>query len=140
MEQGDATDGGPERVQARSLKRPCAGRASRRSTAEEGSCELRHGATNSITQANPHRPFSAEEVNKRDGLTRYLDRWSEDALIEEVLLPLFRQLGFQRITAAGHKDKALEYGKDVWMRYALPTQHVIYFGIQAKKGKLDAAG
>lgn len=61
-------------------------------------------------------------------------------MIEEVLLPLFRQLGFHRITAAGHKDKALEYGKDVWMKYVLPTQHVLYFGIQAKKGKLDASG
>lgn len=47
---------------------------------------------------------------------------------------------FHRITAAGHKDKALEYGKDVWMKYILPTQHVLYFGIQAKKGKLDASG
>jgi hypothetical protein len=57
-----------------------------------------------------------------------------------VLLPLFRQLGFHRITAAGHKDKQLEYGKDVWMKYTLPTQHVLYFGMQVKKGKLDAAG
>ena len=61
-------------------------------------------------------------------------------MIREVLLPLFRQLGYHRITATGHKDKALEYGKDVWMRFVLPTQHVLYFGIQAKKGKLDAAG
>jgi hypothetical protein len=61
-------------------------------------------------------------------------------LIEEVLLPLFRQLGFHRVTAAGHKDKALEYGKDLWMKFTLPTQHVLYFGIQAKKGKLDASG
>jgi hypothetical protein len=65
---------------------------------------------------------------------------SEDELIEEVLLPLFRQLGFHRVTAVGHKDKALEYGKDVWMKYTLPTLHVLYFGIQAKKGKLDSAG
>ena len=57
-----------------------------------------------------------------------------------MLLPLFRQLGFHRITAAGHKDKQLEYGKDVWMKYTLPTQHVLYFGMQVKKGKLDAAG
>lgn len=55
-------------------------------------------------------------------------------------MPLFRQLGFHRITAAGHKDKALEYGKDIWMRYTLLTQHVIYFGLQAKRAKLDAAG
>ena len=26
------------------------------------------------------------------------------------------------------------------MRYVLPTQHVLYFGLQVKKGKLDAAG
>jgi hypothetical protein len=51
-----------------------------------------------------------------------------------------RQLGFHRITAAGHKDKALEYGKDIWMKYKLPTMHTLYFGIRAKKDKLDAAG
>jgi hypothetical protein len=73
-------------------------------------------------------------------LSHFLDSCSEDNLTEKVLLPLFRQLGFQRISAAGHKDKALEYGKDVWMRLVLLTQHVLYFGLQAKKGKLDAAG
>ena len=55
------------------------------------------------------------------------------------IVALFRQLGFHRVTAAGHKDKVLEYGKDVWMKFTL-TQHFIYFGIQAKKGKLDASG
>jgi hypothetical protein len=79
-------------------------------------------------------------LERRERLSAHLDACSEDELIGEVLLPLFRQLGFQRITAAGHKDKALEYGKDVWMRFMLPTQHSLYFGIQAKKGKLDAAG
>jgi hypothetical protein len=110
--------------------------------AEDKKCYLRHIATNTIAtaHANPHRPFSAAELKRRDQLIIYLDEASEDELIEEVLLPLFRQLGFHRITAAGHKDKALEYGKDVWMKYILPTQHVLYFGIQAKKGKLDAAG
>lgn len=106
-------------------------------------CYLRHRATNStapMTKANPHRPLSSAEAEKRQQLSQYLDVLSEDELIEEVLLPLFRQLGFHRITAAGHKDKALEYGKDIWMRFQLPTQHFLYFGIQAKKGKLDAAG
>lgn len=59
------------------------------------------------------------ELERRDQLTTYLNKCSEDELIEELLLPLFRQLGFHRITAAGHKDKALEYGKDVWMKYTL---------------------
>lgn len=109
---------------------------------EDGHCYLRHVGTDTVTilQSNPHRPLSAVEVKRRTDLASYLDGCSEDKLIEEVLLPLFRQLGFHRITAAGHKDKALEYGKDLWMRYTLPTQHVLYFGIQAKKGKLDASG
>jgi hypothetical protein len=37
-------------------------------------------------------------------------------------------------------DIRIEYGKDVWMKYTLPTLHVLYFGIQAKKGKLDSYG
>jgi len=108
---------------------------------ENGLAQIRHIATNTIAQmANPHRPFTPSEVERRDQLLAYLGACSEDELIEEVLLPLFRQLGFHRITAAGHKDKALEYGKDVWMKYTLPTLHVLYFGIQAKKGKLDSSG
>ncbi|MCJ1675675.1 hypothetical protein MT355_20605 [Rathayibacter sp. VKM Ac-2929] len=109
---------------------------------EDDHCHLRHLGTQIVTvlAANPHRPFSRAERERRQLLASYLDQCSEDNLIEEVLLPMFRQLGYHRITAAGHKDKALEYGKDVWMRYILPTQHVLYFGIQAKKGKLDAAG
>lgn len=87
----------------------------------------------------PHRPFSKAERGRRQ-LLAYLDQCSEDDLIEEVLLPLFRQVGSHRITAAGHKDKALEYGKDIWIRYTLPTQHILYFGIQAKKGELDTSG
>lgn len=110
--------------------------------ADDNRCYIRHLGTNAVAAAspNPHRPFSPIELERREALASYLDTVSEDELIEEVMLPLFRQLGFHRITAAGHTDKALEYGKDVWMRYTLPTQHVLYFGIQAKRGKLDAAG
>lgn len=109
---------------------------------EDRHCYLRHLGSDTVTllQANPHRPFTTAENQRRTNLSAYLDRCSEDDLIEEVLLPLFRQLGFHRITAAGHKDKALEYGKDIWMRYTLPTQHRLYFGIQVKKGKLDSSG
>ncbi|GAA2084711.1 hypothetical protein GCM10009801_46040 [Streptomyces albiaxialis] len=110
--------------------------------AHDRKCYLRHVATNTVaaSQPNPHRPFSAAEMERREQLLVYLQACTEDELIEEVLLPLFRQLGFHRITAAGHKDKSLEYGKDVWMKYVLPTRHVLYFGIQAKKGKLDSSG
>lgn len=108
---------------------------------DNGIGQLRHIATNTVAEmANPHRPLTTAELERKDQLTAYLDKCSEDELIEEVLLSLFRQLGFHRVTAAGHKDKALEYGKDVWMKFTLPTLHVLYFGIQVKKGKLDAAG
>jgi len=108
---------------------------------EDDMLYVRHIGTKIVsTAANPHRPFTPNELKRRERLVEYLDNCSEDELIADVLLPLFRQLGFHRITSAGHKDKALEYGKDIWMRYVLPTQHVLYFGIQAKKGKLDASG
>ena len=108
---------------------------------EEQTLQVRHTGSKTVSTAtNPHRPLTPKETERKRQLNAYLDECSEDDLIEEILLPLFRQLGFHRLTAAGHADKALEYGKDVWMRFVLPTQHVLYFGIQAKKGKLDSAG
>lgn len=89
---------------------------------------------------NPHRTFTEQEAKRKQTLLAYLKDASEDNLIEEILLPLFRQMGFHRITSIGHKDKALEYGKDIWMKYTLPTQHILYFGIQVKKGKIDSSG
>jgi len=110
--------------------------------AEDRKCYLKHVASQKILKpsGNPHRPFTAAESKRRDTLISYLNNCSEDELIEDILLPLFRQLGFYRITAAGHKDKSLEYGKDIWMKFMLPSQHMLYFGIQVKKGKLDASG
>lgn len=106
-----------------------------------GNGHLRHISTNTLAEiANPHRPLTPQESQRKAQLIGFLEECSEDELIEVVLLPLFRQLGFHRVTATGHKDKALEYGKDVWMKFTLPTLHVLYFGIQAKKGKLDSSG
>jgi hypothetical protein len=98
---------------------------------EDQHCYLRHIGTNIVVQAPPnsHRHFTVLEQTKRVQLAAYLGKISEDELIGDVLLPLFRQLGFHRVTVAGHKDKALEYGKDLWMKYTLPTTHVLYFGI-----------
>jgi hypothetical protein len=109
---------------------------------EDHQCYLRHIGTNTVVQQspNPHRHFTVLEQKKRAQLATYLGKISEDELIGDVLLPLFRQLGFHRVTVAGHKDKALEYGKDLWMKYTLPTTHVLYFGIQAKKDKIDSSG
>ena len=110
--------------------------------AEDKICYLRHIGTKKVAgvATSPHRPLSAAEVLRRQQLAAYLNMCSEDELIGDLLVPMFRHIGFHRIMARDHKDKALEYGKDVWMRFRLPTQHYLYFGIQAKKGKLDAAG
>lgn len=108
---------------------------------EDSILHVRHTGTKTLSEvANTHRPLTPSEIKKREDLDGYLNKCSEDELIEEILLPLFRQLGYHRITAVGHKDKSLEYGKDMWMRYTLPTEHILYFGIQVKKGKLDSAG
>lgn len=142
LDKSDAQKGDPDRSKALATLNTILAREGWEAFYDEhGYGQLRHAATNTIAQmANPHRPMTPAELQRREKLTAHLDKCSEDELIEEVLLPLFRQLGFHRITAAGHKDKALEYGKDMWMKYTLPTLHVLYFGIQAKKGKLDSAG
>ncbi|MFJ8073821.1 hypothetical protein ACIQ7Q_07760 [Streptomyces sp. NPDC096176] len=143
MDPDDANNEGDTRSNALAdLNRTLAREGMEAFYADDKQCYLRNSSTNTILMPspNPHRPFSTAEMERREKLAAYLDSASEDELIEEVLLPLFRQLGYHRITAAGHRDKALEYGKDVWMRYTLPSQHVIYFGLQAKKGKLDASG
>jgi hypothetical protein len=143
MDQEDANNEDPDRASALAMLNASLAREGFEAFyADDRQCYLRHIRTNTVAVAgpNPHRPFSAAELKRREQLLAYLEAASEDALIEEVLLPLFRQLGFHRITAAGHKDKHLEYGKDVWMKFILPTQHVLYFGMQVKKGKLDASG
>lgn len=142
MDKSDVIDGDPERELALACLNVPLGREGYAAYyGDDNLLYVHHVETKTLCIAlNPHRPFTPNERKRRVALEGFLDTCSEDQLIEEILLPLFRQLGFHRITSAGHRDKALEYGKDIWMRYVLPTQHVIYFGIQAKKGKLDAAG
>jgi hypothetical protein len=142
MDRAEAEEGDEDRSQAlAALNVPLMREGYEAYYADDRVLHVRHIASNTISvHTNPHRPLTTAEAKRRDQLAAYLDKCTEDDLINEVLVPMFRQLGFHRITAAGHKDKALEYGKDVWMRYTLPTQHFLYFGIQAKKGKLDAAG
>ena len=143
MDQGDAQNEPANRPKALEMLNAALARENLEAFfGEDRICYLRHTGTSQTLspQVNPHRPLSVDELTRRDRLEAFLETCSEDQLIEDVLVPLFRQLGFHRISVSGHKDKALEYGKDLWMRYVLPTQHVLYFGLQAKKGKLDAAG
>lgn len=86
------------------------------------------------------RPLSASELIRKREIEAFLENASEDDLIEKLLVPLFRQLGFLRVIPSGHRDKSLEFGKDIWMKYRLPTGHFIYFVAQVKKDKIDSAG
>ncbi|HEO1767236.1 TPA: hypothetical protein VAM28_002911 [Acinetobacter baumannii] len=143
MYKSDATEDDPERINALiELNKPLSREGFEAFYGNDNILYVRNIRTNNLIKPseNPHRPFTEDELKKRELLVNFLERCSEDELIEKVLLPLFRILGFQRITVAGHKDKALEYGKDIWMKFTLPTQHIIYFGIQVKKGKLDSSG
>ena len=83
--------------------------------------------------------WTPAQIAYRQRCEAYLNKASEDDVIENILAPLFTALGFSRISITGHTDKRLEFGKDLWMKYRLPTGHLIYFCCQAKREKLDAA-
>ncbi len=109
--------------------------------ANDNRCYIRNTKTGDIGRPGPvvDRALSKDEVERRARLTAFIDGASEDELTEKVILPLLQALRFQRISIAGHKDKAMEFGKDLWMKYRLPTRHWLYFGLQVKRGKIDAS-
>jgi hypothetical protein len=90
-----------------------------------GRCFVRNtgSGNNSASLPNVPRPLSKEEIAAREKVTAFLDTASEDDFTETLLVPFFQRLGFHRVSAAGHKEKTLEFGKDLWMKYQLPTGH-----------------
>ena len=109
---------------------------------DDGLVQVQSTSTGTVSGV-PHsnrRAWRPEEVRRRSALAGHLDSLSEDAFTETVLVPVLRELGFLRVSTAGHRDKALEYGKDLWMKHPLPTGHWLYFGLQVKIGKVDASG
>jgi hypothetical protein len=106
-----------------------------------GRCFLRNTGTrvNSST-FQARRPLSQEELQQRQKVADFLDSASEDEFTERLLVPFFQRLGFQRVSQSGHNEKMLEFGKDLWMKYQLPTGHWLYFCAQIKRDKIDASG
>jgi hypothetical protein len=105
-------------------------------------CYLRSTGTgiSSASFSQQTRPLSRDEIVQRQKLADFLDAASEDEFTEKVLVPLFQRLGFHRVSLTGHAEKTLEFGKDLWMKYQLPTSHWIYFCAQIKKDKIDSSG
>jgi hypothetical protein len=98
------------------------------------------GGTFAPSGAASARPLTPEEITQRGKVEAFLDSASEDEFTTRLLVPFFQRLGFHRVSPSGHSEKALEYGKDLWMKFQLPTGHLLYFGAQVKRDKLDAKG
>lgn len=142
MDRSDHVNEGPDRMNAlQQLNISLARENLEAFYADDNLCYIRSTKTGAQARSEPlvHRALSSEELRRRTRLESFVASASEDELTEKVLVPLFQALAFQRISVAGHKDKALEYGKDVWMKHRLPTGHWLYFGLQVKRGKIDAA-
>lgn len=109
---------------------------------KSGRCYLRSTGTgvSSASFSQQTRPLSQEEIIQRQKLADFLDTASEDEFCEKLLVPLFQRLGFRRVSPSGHTGKTLEFGKDLWMKYQLPTSHFIYLCAQIKRDKIDASG
>lgn len=109
--------------------------------ADDKRCYIRNTMTGATGTPSPEtdRALSKEEIERHQRLEKFIDGASEDALTEKIVVPLLQTLRFQKISIAGHRDRAMEFGKDIWMKYCLPTGHWLYFGLQVKRGKIDAA-
>jgi hypothetical protein len=105
-------------------------------------CHIRNTGTGSVSalQASRPRPLTSTELEQRQRIIAYFEKASEDEFTEKVLAPFFQRQGFHRVVVAGHKEKMLEFGKDIWMKFQLPTGHWIYFCAQVKRVKIDAKG
>lgn len=141
MDRADHEVEGPERQNALAeLNATLAREGLEAFYAEDNCCYIRNTRTGEARQPGPvvERALSKGEIDHHRQLESFMDDASEDTITEKIVVPLFQTLRFQRISVAGHKDKAMEFGKDLWMKYHLPTGHWLYFGIQVKRGKIDS--
>lgn len=142
MDWADHTETDPERQHAlEELNTTLAREGLEAFYAEDKLCYMRSTKTGEEGRPGPveNRALSEEEMERRRQIESFIEDASEDEITEKVILPLLQTLRFQRISVAGHKDRAMEFGKDLWMKYHLPTGHWLYFGLQVKRGKIDAA-
>jgi hypothetical protein len=70
-------------------------------------------------------------------IRKFLGSADEDALVDILLVPVLRKMGFSCVAAKGHKDRSLEYGQDLrGFKFQLPTGHWLYFAAQVKTGNV----
>jgi hypothetical protein len=106
----------------------------------QGQIVLENLRTQTRTGSEDGRLFSREEEARRLAFESFLENAGEDEFTEQILVKLFRSLGFHKIHITGHRDRSMEFGKDMWMKHRLPTGHQLYVGVQVKKGRIHASG
>lgn len=92
---------------------------------------------NEIEQVIHDREEPGKLVFPPSEIRRFLHSADEDALIDILLVPILRKMGFSCVAAKGHKDRSLEYGQDLrGFKFQLPTGHWLYFTAQVKTGSI----
>lgn len=97
MDPADATNESQERAGALAMLNASLAREGFEAYyAPDKQCYLRHIATNTTTapEHDPHRPFSSAELERRDQLRAYLEKASEDELIERSCYRCFGSWAF----------------------------------------------
>ena len=142
MDRADHTETDPERQHALAeLNATLAREGLEAFYAKDRLCYIRSTKTGEEGGSDEtlNRALSEDEIRRRQRVELFIESASEDEFTEKIILPLLQTLRFQRVSVAGHKDKALEFGKDMWMKYSLPTGHWLYFGLQIKRGRIDSS-
>ncbi|MFI0606697.1 MAG: hypothetical protein ACH37Z_02260 [Anaerolineae bacterium] len=64
----------------------------------------------------------------------------EPITLTELIVPLLRHIGFEKVQEDKHRDRRLEFGQDIrTMRLRLPTGHALYLVAQLKKGAIKSS-
>jgi len=80
------------------------------------------------------QPLSITE----DRLRGFLASASREEFVQAILVPLLRQMGFERVRQGRGEVGTLEFGRDLErVKFRLPTGQYLYLAVQAEAGEVD---
>lgn len=99
MDRSDAADDDPDRSKALGkLNKTLQREGYEAFYGDDGLLYFKHLGTQSISVApNPHRPFTTAELKKREHLSDYLDKCTEDELIEDMAVSRIKRNTFSEL-------------------------------------------
>ncbi len=90
-----------------------------------------------------HELFSiniSQNLLKNELLIEFFDSANEEDFTLLFLVPLFKRMGFEKVTPKKHTEHIMEYGQDIKiMRLRIPTGHFLYFVCQVKIGIIGSS-